>query len=217
VDWIFNFAILLTLGIIKDEYRAVHLEHHEFTDEEGDPHSPADKGVLAVVLKNVMYYREAKNDPALRAKWNVGENDGWWDKHLFNSGIVGPIVGTTALCSAYAWWLGLPGAICALSSATLHGSGYIFLSGCINGLCHWKGEKNFDNTATNRRILALLTGGEGWHNNHHGFPTSPKLGYKPNEFDEGWLLTKALKKLRLAKTLPTIEERITLRQPANAT
>ena len=56
---------------------------------------------------------------------------------------------------------------------------YVFvLSSSINGLCHHVGYKNFDNTATNIRTLALLTGGEGLHNNHHGYPRSPKFSFK---------------------------------------
>ena len=53
---------------------------------------------------------------------------------------------------------------------------YVFvLSSSINGLCHHVGYKNFDNTATNIRFLALLTGGEGLHNNHHGYPAQPEI------------------------------------------
>ena len=55
---------------------------------------------------------------------------------------------------------------------------YVFvLSSSINGLCHHVGYRNFDNTATNIRALALITGGEGLHNNHHGYPRSPKFSF----------------------------------------
>ena len=57
---------------------------------------------------------------------------------------------------------------------------YVFvLSSSINGLCHHVGYKNFDNTATNIRFLALLTGGEGLHNNHHGYPAQPEVQLPP--------------------------------------
>jgi stearoyl-CoA desaturase (delta-9 desaturase) len=213
VAWLFRWTIWETLGIIDDEYEAVHLEHHEHTDVPGDPHSPHIPdmgGVVGVTLKNVLLYRKAKNDPELRAKWKVGTHDDVWDKYLFNTGILGPISGTLELSVAYGLWLGWPGVVCALCACTLHGAGYIFLSGCINGLCHWSGERNFGNTATNRRWLALVTGGEGWHNNHHGYPTSPKLGFK-KEFDPGWQVVAALVRLNLATRLPTIEERIAAR------
>ena len=88
--------------------------------------------------------------------------EGWWDLHVFRFGLVGLGVGTTILC------LGL-GLGWGLLAAGIHAVMYVFvLSSSINGLCHAVGYKNFDNTATNLRFLALLTGGEGLHNNHHG-------------------------------------------------
>jgi stearoyl-CoA desaturase (delta-9 desaturase) len=84
---------------------------------------------------------------------------------------------------------------------------YVFvLSSSINGLCHQVGYKNFDNTATNIRLLALLTGGEGLHNNHHGYPRSPKFSWRASEFDPAWPIIRLLVALRLAKPYKTIEE-----------
>jgi fatty-acid desaturase len=84
---------------------------------------------------------------------------------------------------------------------------YVFvLSSSINGLCHTTGYRNFDNTATNIRILALMTGGEGLHNNHHGYPRSPKFSYKAGEIDPAWPLIKLLIALKLAKPSKTIAE-----------
>ena len=68
------------------------------------------------------------------------------------------------------------------------------------------GYKNFENTATNLRFLALLTGGEGLHNNHHGYPRSPKFSFRPGEIDPSWPLIKLLVALKLAHPYKTIEE-----------
>ena len=79
---------------------------------------------------------------------------------------------------------------------------YVFvLSSSINGLCHAVGYKNFDNTATNLRILALLTGGEGLHNNHHGYPRSPKFSWRASEIDPAWPVIRLLIALKLALVL----------------
>src|SRR5262249_17022903 len=78
-----------------------------------------------------------------------------------------------------------------------------------NGLCHHVGYKNFDNTATNIRFIALLTGGEGLHNNHHGYPRSPKFSWRKSgrgEIDPAWPVIKLLITLHLAKPYKTIEE-----------
>ena len=66
------------------------------------------------------------------------------------------------------------------------------LSSSINGLCHHVGYRNFDNTATNLRLLALFTGGEGLHNNHHGIPRSPKFSFRTSEIDPAWPIIKLL-------------------------
>ena len=77
---------------------------------------------------------------------------------------------------------------------------YVFvLSSSINGLCHHAGYRNFDNTATNIRVLALVTGGEGLHNNHHGYPRSPKFSLRDSEIDPAWPIIKLLTALGLAK------------------
>jgi stearoyl-CoA desaturase (delta-9 desaturase) len=47
--------------------------------------------------------------------------------------------------------------------------------------------------------VALLTGGEGWHNNHHAHPVSARHGLAWYEFDPNWLGILLLKKLGLAK------------------
>jgi stearoyl-CoA desaturase (delta-9 desaturase) len=84
---------------------------------------------------------------------------------------------------------------------------YVFvLSSSINGLCHYIGYRNFDNTATNIRFVALLTGGEGLHNNHHGHPRSPKFSFRPSEIDPSWPIIRMLIALRLAHPYKTIEE-----------
>ncbi|HZW54335.1 MAG TPA: fatty acid desaturase, partial [Candidatus Elarobacter sp.] len=112
-------------------------------------------------------------------------------------GLVG---GTIALCFV----LGLGWGLLA---AGIHAVMYVFvLSSSINGLCHAVGYKNFDNTATNLRFLALLTGGEGLHNNHHGYPRSPKFSWRTSEIDPAWPIIKLLNALKLAKPYKTIEE-----------
>ena len=45
--------------------------------------------------------------------------------------------------------------------------------------------------------MALLTMGESWHNNHHAFPNSAKLGLKDKQLDPGWLVLLMLQKIGL--------------------
>jgi len=54
--------------------------------------------------------------------------------------------------------------------------------------------------------VALLTGGEGLHNNHHGHPRSPKFSFRPSEIDPSWPIIRLLVALRLAHPYKTIHE-----------
>ena len=204
VEWAFKLALWLTTGQCTKEWVAVHRKHHAFTDEEGDPHSPMLKGFWRVQLGNVFYYvREIKNTDVVE-RYARDIKDGWWDRHVFNRGLLGLLVGTALLCLVVGsvigvWW--------ALLAAGIHAVTYVFvLSSSINGLCHHVGYRNFDNTATNIRFLALLTGGEGLHNNHHGYPRSPKFSFRASEIDPAWPIIKLLVALRLAKPYKTIHE-----------
>ncbi len=207
VEWAFKFALWLTTGILTKEWVAVHRKHHAFTDEEGDPHSPALLGFWQVQLGNVYYYvREVKNTDVV-ARYARDIKEGWWDLHVFSRGLLGLGAGTAALCVVMGLAMGPAGVLWALLAAGLHALIYVFiLSSSINGLCHHVGYKNFDNTATNIRFLALLTGGEGLHNNHHGYPRSPKFSFRASEIDPAWPIIKVLIALRLAKPYKTIEE-----------
>ncbi|MCC7416619.1 MAG: fatty acid desaturase [Acidobacteria bacterium] len=200
VEWVFKCCLWLTTGLSTKEWVAVHRKHHAFTDKEGDPHSPLLEGFWKVQLGNVFYYAREIRKTDVVARYARDIEEGWWDRHVFDRGLVGLLAGTALLCAAIGPWWGL-------LAAGLHAIMYVFvLSSSINGLCHHSGYRNFDNTATNIRSLALLTGGEGLHNNHHGYPRSPKFSFKPSELDPAWPLIRLLIALGLAKPSKTIHE-----------
>ena len=55
--------------------------------------------------------------------------------------------------------------------------------------------------ASNLEKWSFLTHGECWHNNHHAFPESAKMGIEPGQFDTGWEVLKVMEKLGLARNL----------------
>jgi len=81
---------------------------------------------------------------------------------------------------------------------------YVFvLAPAINGLGHWRGAKNFNNTAFNSRALAWLTGGESLHNNHHAHPRSPRFSAGRLEFDPSWVVIRLLAAVKLVSITGT--------------
>jgi stearoyl-CoA desaturase (delta-9 desaturase) len=199
VVFLCRFTLWLTTGIRTREWVAVHRKHHAHTDEEGDPHSPRLAGFWSVQLGNVfLYMKEAKN-PAVLERYARDIPEGWWDRTFFNRGWLGLTTGTAMLGLLMGWW--------ALVAAGIHAVMYVFvLSSSINGLCHAVGYRNFHNTATNLRFLALLTGGEGLHNNHHEFPRSPKFSFRTGEIDPAWPIIQLLIQCGLATSYKTIDE-----------
>jgi stearoyl-CoA desaturase (delta-9 desaturase) len=180
----------------------VHRKHHKYTDKEGDPHSPLLEGFWKVQFGNVFYYvRELKDQTLVPTYAREMREDGW-DKALFNHGSLGVAVGIAILCAILGLGWGL-------FAAGLHAVMYVFvLSASINGLCHFAGYRNFANTATNLKVVAWLTGGEGLHNNHHGFPRSPKFSFNRGEVDPAWPLIRLMIAMRLARPYRTIDESI---------
>ena len=181
------------------EWVAVHRKHHNFSDVEGDPHSPHIEGYWQIMLANVYYYkREANNDNTLE-KYAADLPYDRLDKVLFRYPVIGFLF-TGAIVVAI---MGIgPG----LVAYGVHTVSYVLLNAAVNGAGHTFGRKNFVNDATNLRLLALLTFGEGLHNNHHARPAAPKLSAFKGEFDPAWPVIRLIEKLGFLKVLTKADE-----------
>ena len=70
----------------------------------------------------------------------------------------------------------------------------------VNSAAHAWGYRSFaDAKGANNWLVALLAFGEGWHNNHHAWPSSARHGLRPWEIDTSWWLIAALRRLHLAR------------------
>lgn len=81
---------------------------------------------------------------------------------------------------------------------------------CINSACHLMGRKRFrtSDESRNSLILALITLGEGWHNNHHRYPGSERQGMYWWEIDISHYIIRGLEKLGLVWGVREYPERI---------
>jgi stearoyl-CoA desaturase (delta-9 desaturase) len=195
VAFLMHLELSLFTGIVPREWVAVHRKHHQFSDEDGDPHSPVLRGMWTVLFGNFFMYRNATHDMTMVQKYTPE-----WKKDIidrlpsfltrFN------VFGGMFIFSLLFGWIWGPAAWLT------HVVCYILLNSAINSLGHTVGYRNYDNQATNLKWLAFLTGGEGLHNNHHRYPTSWLFAHNVGELDPGSMVARALGRMRLAKLQP---------------
>ncbi len=192
VEMCFRSILWLTTGIKRQEWVGIHRLHHAYTDVEGDPHSPVIEGYWRIQLLNVVYYRRAAKRRASIQRYTRDLPLDWLDRNVFSRSLAGLAIGIALLVLLF-------GPVMGALIALLHLCFYLTLSGAINAIGHTFGKRPFDNLATNNQWLALLTFGEGLHNNHHELPTSAKLSTSRSQVDPGWYFILLLRRLGLAK------------------
>jgi stearoyl-CoA desaturase (delta-9 desaturase) len=77
----------------------------------------------------------------------------------------------------------------------------------VNSATHTWGTREFEtkDDSTNNALIAILTFGEGWHNNHHAQPSSARHGLRWYQFDQNWLTIRLFEKLGWAKQIRLFE------------
>ncbi|TMK59351.1 MAG: hypothetical protein E6G60_14630 [Actinobacteria bacterium] len=115
----------------------------------------------------------------------------WLDRHVFRHGWLGLGLGIALICLALGWPIGL-------LAAAIHTVLYIQINSSVNAVGHVYGRRPNQNSGTNGRLLALLSVGEGLHNNHHAAPTSARFSLRRGEIDLGWWCVATMRTLRLA-------------------
>jgi stearoyl-CoA desaturase (delta-9 desaturase) len=211
--WVrYLFAILGSMAVEGPVLRWVadHRKHHQFSDVEGDPHSPhvlGGNGFVAAA-RNLfhahvgwLFVSEGRAElkkyvPDLLADRGMRVISRLFGVWLAVSLIVPAVVGYAIAGT----WQG------ALTALLWGGAIRIFLlhhvTFSINSICHFWGRRNFKSSDESRNVwlLSLISFGESWHNNHHAFPTSAFHGLRRFEAaldPGGWVIT-ALEKLGLA-------------------
>ncbi len=211
---------LATIGIccMQDtpaRWVAIHRIHHVHSDEQSDPHSPfvsfwwSHCGWLVYVNRDThnvasleKFAKDLLRDPFyMRLEQNplrqfffiaaqfalyfmVGLAVGWWSSGLVNEGV--------RMGLSYVTW-----GICLRVVLVWH------ITWSVNSLTHLFGYRNYgtEEGSRNNWLVALLTFGEGWHNNHHEDPASASLQHRWWEFDICYYEILLLKRLGLARDI----------------
>ncbi len=172
-----------------------HRQHHLHTEDwDKDPYS-AKRGFWWSHMLWIFYPSAESFDPNLYRRWAPDlAKDAfyrWLDKYFLLLQV--PVV--LALYAVGGWSFVIYGAF--LRAVILWHTTWL-----INSASHITGYRSFDETEDNSRNLwwtALLTYGEGWHNNHHAYPNVAPAGRTWWEIDTTWWVIQGLQKLGLAK------------------
>lgn len=182
-------------------WAAVHRHHHRYSDTPEDPHSPR---VYGFFYAHVGWIFDRRNFcdhydysgvkdllqyPELR----------WLDRHRYLPAILLGIA--TYIIRG---WSGLIVGF-VLSTIVLYHATF-----AINSLAHGVGRRRFftGDESRNNWFLALLTFGEGWHNNHHYFPSSARQGFRWYEVDLTYMILKVLEKMKVVWSLREPPEKL---------
>jgi len=195
LEYFFAFCGSLTLEGGPIFWVATHRLHHQFSDQEGDPHSPRDGAfwshvgwILFGEANHANTKLMSKYSPDLaKHRFYVWLNDYHWI----------PITVTSLAMWAIG---GLPMMLWGTFLRVVVG---LHATWAVNSATHMWGARRFNTRDDSRNTwwVAIVSFGEGWHNNHHAHPTSARHGLAWWEFDPSWLLVKALRAFGVAKAV----------------
>ncbi|HEX8282699.1 MAG TPA: fatty acid desaturase [Pyrinomonadaceae bacterium] len=221
----FVTALLAVLGSMNAQgpvlyWAAIHRRHHQFSDQEGDPHSPyvmAGGGRPGNVLRGLWYAHVGWLFVHEITDWGRYVPDLIKNKIVFKISryyLVWPVVGLILPALAGALLIG--GWRGALDGFLWGGLVRIFIAQQVtwgvNSIGHTYGRRPFplDDRSTNNGWLALPSAGGSWHNNHHAFPSSAWHGLRWWQLDLAGCFIAALAAAGLAwKVERPTEEMIT--------
>ena len=181
LEYFFAVCGALTLEGGPISWVATHRIHHQKSDQEGDPHSPRDGAWWAHVGWLILGETNHNNTRAMskyapdlaKHRFYIWLNNYHW-------------VPMVALGSTAVGIGGLPMLLWGICLRVVFGLHATWL---VNSATHMWGERRFAtrDDSRNNWWVALITFGEGWHNNHHAHPTSARHGLAWYEFDPTWL------------------------------
>ncbi len=210
LEYLMTFFATLSLEGGPIFWVSTHRVHHQLSDKEGDPHTPREGGWWAhagwVLFGQSLHAQTealSRYAPDLsRDRFHVWLSEYHWL----------PISLSAVLLLGGGWYWGgfVNGIAMLLWGVFLRVTIGLHATWLVNSATHMWGRRRFNTHDDSRNSwwVALLTGGEGWHNNHHAHPVSARHGLTWYEIDPNfwgiWLLSKVglARKVQVAKFDP---------------
>jgi fatty-acid desaturase len=163
---------------------ATHRQHHQLSDLDGDPHSPRDGGFWAHIGW-ILFGDSHHNNTALMAKYAPDLGRSAFYRRLNTYHYV-PLIVLGLILLAIGGW---PVVLWGVFLRVVFGLHATWL---VNSATHMWGSRRFNTRDDSRNSwwVAVLTFGEGWHNNHHAHPVSARHGLAWYEVDISWITLK---------------------------
>jgi stearoyl-CoA desaturase (delta-9 desaturase) len=198
VEYLLTLCGILSLESGPISWVVTHRIHHAHTDTEGDPHSPRDGGWwshIGWMLKGTAQQHEPEVMMRYAPDLMKEPFYAWLNRWYFV-----PIIALGLLLFAVGGWPMLTWGIFLRITVGWHATWL------VNSATHMWGSRRFKTTddSTNNLWVALITFGEGWHNNHHAYPTAARHGLTWYEIDFNWWGIRTLQFFGLAKSIKLI-------------
>ncbi len=212
--WLEHAMVIIAMSCFQEtpaRWVAIHRRHHQFADQQPDPHSPLASffwGHMGWILVDQpelsrlgIYERYAKD--ILRDRFYVALERNHWLVWI-NLGQMPLFFGAGF---AVAWLSGQTPDAAAQTGLSIMMFGVFVrtvlvwhITWAVNSVTHLWGYRNYetDEDSRNNIIVGLIANGEGWHNNHHADPRSARHGHRWWEIDNTYLTIRFLAWLGLA-------------------
>jgi stearoyl-CoA desaturase (delta-9 desaturase) len=202
VEYFLAFAGAMCLQGAPIEWVAMHRKHHQHSDTEGDPHS-AREGFMWSHMWWVLWTPSRTQWDSIMSRYAPDLLRVPFYRFLNKTHYLFAIAMAFLLFAIGGWPFVIWGMFIRLV-VTYHATWL------VNSASHAFGYQSFKvkDLSTNCWWVALVSNGEGWHNNHHAFPSSARHGLKWWEIDASYLFIRGMKLVGLASDirLPSQEQ-----------
>ncbi len=202
LEYLLSIFATMSMQDSPNKWIATHRLHHAFVETDKDPHSTR-SGFWWAQIGWVVWGKAQDHDEVTLKRYipDLLKDQG----HVLISRFhLVPIMLSAAILFVIGGWTMVVWGVGARVVLGWHTTWF------VNSLAHIYGRRphTTGDHSTNNWFVAILTFGEGWHNNHHAFPTSARHGLEWYQFDMNWIAVRILEKFGWAKQIKTPEAKL---------